>query len=585
MKSAALDTILAQYRRLLTPTGRTTLNRIIVLSGVEGVLEALALSCALLGSAALATGLPAFGLGVAQWVVLLLVLAAAGFGVAALAAGASYRTAFDIMRNCHTVVGDAIAGLPLGWFGTVEAGRYSRALTSGMMQMGQALAHMLSRLVSRASAVVILTIGVLLWQPFLGLILALAIPAYALVSWGAAALAQRAKRRAEPSKDALAQRIVEYAGCQGALRSSGRSLNPPHLEEAVRAEAKASMRLLLVDSGLLLVAGMFSQLVVVVMIVLAAQRAVNGDLGAVETVVFIGVLLRLVHSLTQVGEMMVALQDQTPTLESIAEVLDAPTMPEPVCSAPVADTSVELVGVGFGYQPGRPVLRDVSFRVAPRTMTALVGPSGSGKTTIARLISRFHDVDTGSVRIGGADVRDLRIAGLMSLLSLVFQDVYLFDDTLEANVRVGCPNATDAEVRRVADIAGVTEIVRRLPHGWATRVGEGGRRLSGGERQRVAIARALLKRAPIVIVDEATSALDAENEANIQQALEHLREQATVLVIAHRLNTIRNADQIVVLDSDGSVAQVGVHDDLVAQPGIYQGFWRQREASAGWALV
>ena len=168
---------------------------------------------------------------------------------------------------------------------------------------------------------------------------------------------------------------------------------------------------------------------------------------------------------------------------------------------------------------------------------------------------------------------------------MVFQDVYLFDDTLAANVRVGDPNATEEQVRRAADLAGVTEVVDRLPHGWDTRVGEGGRALSGGERQRVSIARALLKRAPIVLLDEATSALDAENEANIVAAMEELRRTSTLIVIAHKLETIAAADQVVVLGDDGRVAQRGRHEELVDVPGPYRDFWEQRSRAHGWALV
>ena len=187
--------------------------------------------------------------------------------------------------------------------------------------------------------------------------------------------------------------------------------------------------------------------------------------------------------------------------------MDAPTLPKPKISQGMPEPgAVALVDVGFGYQPDKPVLSGVSVMVPANTMCAIVGPSGSGKTTIARLIARFYDVESGQVLVGGADVQQLTTEDLMAQLSMVFQDVYLFDDTLEANIRIGRPDATDDEVRRVATLAGVMEIIDRLPGGWETRVGEGGRALSGGERQRVSIARALLKRAPVVLFDEAFQA-------------------------------------------------------------------------------
>ena len=231
-------------------------------------------------------------------------------------------------------------------------------------------------------------------------------------------------------------------------------------------------------------------------------------------------------------------------------------------------------------------MQGVSFRVQPGTMTAIVGPSGCGKTTIARLVARFYDVDAGRVLVGERDVRDWDTADLMAQLSLVFQDVYLFDDTLEANVRIGNPDASRADIEEAARLSGVDEIVERLPLGWDTPVGERGRALSGGERQRVSIARALLKAAPVVLFDEATSALDPENESRITDAMAALRCDATLIVIAHKLDTITAADQIVVLDETGRVAQIGTHADLYSQEsGQYRAFWDARKRAAGWRLV
>ena len=273
-------------------------------------------------------------------------------------------------------------------------------------------------------------------------------------------------------------------------------------------------------------------------------------------------------------------------MNHIDQVMDSPVLPEPDTSPETpSGGSVELVDVDFGYQADVPVLRGISMTVPSGSMCALVGPSGSGKTTIARLVARFYDTDSGQLRVGGVDVKQLTTENLMSQLSMVFQDVYLFDDTLEANIRLGRQDATDDEVRHAANLAGVTEIVERLPSGWETRVGEGGRALSGGERQRVSIARALLKRAPIVLLDEATSALDAENEANIVAAMEELRRSSTLIVIAHKLETIAAADQVVVLGADGRVAQQGRHEDLVGVDGPYRDFWQYRNSASGWSLV
>ncbi|MBZ0241468.1 MAG: ATP-binding cassette domain-containing protein, partial [Cutibacterium acnes] len=244
-----------------------------------------------------------------------------------------------------------------------------------------------------------------------------------------------------------------------------------------------------------------------------------------------------------------------------------------------------LEDVSFGYDKEHPVVHDVTFTAPAGGLTAIVGPSGAGKTTLFRLMARFWGVDLGTVRVGGLDVRDQTTEQLMSQLAMVFQDVYLYDSTLAENIRIGAPDATDEQVWKAGSLAGVDEIAARLPGGWDASVGEGGRRLSGGERQRVPVARALLKRAPILLFDEATSALDPEDEAHVEAALAQLRESSTILVIAHKLDTIRSADRIVVIDRNGRVCQVGTHDDLIASGGVYADLWHARERAEGWSLV
>ncbi|MCU0494313.1 MAG: ATP-binding cassette domain-containing protein, partial [Chloroflexaceae bacterium] len=225
----------------------------------------------------------------------------------------------------------------------------------------------------------------------------------------------------------------------------------------------------------------------------------------------------------------------------------------------------------------------VSFTIPERSITALVGPSGSGKTTITNLIARFWDVTGGTVRVGGVDVRDQSADTLLGQITMVFQDVYLFNDTIANNIRIGKPQASDAEVERAAGLAQIHDFIASLPDGYQTVVGEGGSTLSGGQKQRVSIARAILKDAPIVLLDEATASIDPENEQLIQQAFNALAAEKTLVIIAHRLTTIQQADQILVLEA-GRIVQQGVHADLIAQDGLYRRFWQEREKARGWKL-
>lgn len=239
--------------------------------------------------------------------------------------------------------------------------------------------------------------------------------------------------------------------------------------------------------------------------------------------------------------------------------------------------------VDFGYD-SRQVLKNVSFTIPEQTSTAIVGPSGSGKTTICSMLARFYDPQSGSITVGGHDLREFTCDVLLSNISMVFQNVYLFHDTIRANILFGRPDASEEEMIEAAKKARCHEFIMVLPDGYDTVVGEGGGTLSGGEKQRISIARAILKNAPIIILDEATASVDPENEHLIQQAISELTRGKTIITIAHRLATIRNADQILVVD-DGRIAERGTYAELVQQDGLYKRFTSIREQAEGWRIA
>ena len=583
--------LISRLREPLSSEGRAGFSHVMYLSCIVGLVRGFSLISFIPAAIALTSGQPAWGMDLRGWLIALAMCAAASFILEYFLAIRSYVVAFDFLTNMHRAIGDKIASLPLGAFRADTAGKTSRLVSRELMMLGEIFAHMYSPLIAAIVTSLTMLAGITVFSPVLGVVCLVSVPIVAGGVWVARRCLLSGSALKEAPARELSHRIVEYATKQGALRACGRSASYEPLQRAEELYGAAARRSLIRETLGQITNGMAAQVVVVSLICAIGLLAVGGSVSPVEAIVAIGLLLRFTQILVDIGMLTSAFETRRPVLDLGHEILSAPELPTASEDGESDDSaelsaSVALEDVVFSYEADQPVLRGVSFRVEPGTMTAIVGPSGCGKTTIARLIARFYDVDSGVVSVGDRDVRSWDTAKLMAQLSLVFQDVYLFDDTLEANVRVGRPDASAAEVEEAARLSGVDEIVARLPLGWDTPVGEGGRALSGGERQRVSIARALLKDSPIVLFDEATSALDPENEHRVTAAMDKLRRNATLIVIAHKLDTITAADQIVVLDENGRVVQIGTHAQLFAETeGQYRGFWEARSRAAGWSLV
>ncbi|MFD5556474.1 ABC transporter ATP-binding protein [Streptomyces sp. NPDC127068] len=499
-----------------------------------------------------------------------------------------YRAGAGLSRTLYRRLGDHVATLPLGWFTPERTDRLTQLTAKGVIDVMGVPAHLLRPVISAfvTPLVVVALMFFFDWR------LALA----ALVGLPLAALAHRVTGRVVAHSDhahhaASAEaggRVIEFTRSQPVLRAFSRTVHGHRaLDDALVAQRDTGRRLLLRAVPGFAAFVMSVQLAFTVVLLTGTVLALGGSVGAPELIALLVLAARFVEPLVVAADLAAAVRIADNALARVQAVLETAPLPEPEVPATPADpddTSVELAGVTFGYDRADPVLRDFSLHVPARSLTALVGPSGSGKTTVTRLVARFFDTDAGRVLVGGTDVRELGTEALMSRISLVFQDVYLFDATISENIRLARPEATEEEFRRATRLAGVDEIAARLPDGWDSRVGEGGTALSGGERQRVSIARALLKDAPIVLLDEATAALDPENEHIVQNALTALARDRTLLVIAHRLQTITAADRIAVLDG-GRVAESGTHEELLAQGGRYAAFWSERSRAGGWRLA
>ncbi|NLU83527.1 ABC transporter ATP-binding protein [Rhodococcus sp. HNM0569] len=519
------------------------------------------------------------------WTALLVVIVAASIVVQTIVNARRRAVTSAAVSVLQRKVTDHATTLPLGWFGPANQDRLTRLLSDA----ADALSLTINGVVSINLRAVAL--GAALW-----IVLAIVDLPTALVGAVGLAfvallyrLAVRMLRGATVTGDAASDRIngqlVEFAQNQPVLRAHGRvgDANTELVDALVqvRKGASAYFRGAIVGVSAFVVGCAFFSTAVLLVAVTRAEDGATTTAAAVCVVLFSALLVDALAALGRSGSVIWAAER---TLGEVEELLATPPLAVPSPPhAPPRDSSLTFDDVSFGYTRERAVLDSVSLHVPAGTTCAVVGPSGSGKTTLARLVARFWDVDAGSVCLGDVDVRDMSSDDLMSRISMVFQDVYLFDGTIRENVLVADPAADDDALARAARHARVDEIVARLPDGWDTRVGEHGAALSGGERQRVSLARAFLSDAPVVLLDEPTSALDGDSEAAVQAAIDELTRGRTVLMIAHRLGTVAGADLICFVES-GRVAESGTHDALLAADGRYAAFWREQEQARTWRI-
>ncbi len=479
-------------------------------------------------------------------------------------------------------IGDQVISLPLGWFHGRRTADVSVLIKKAMIDVGNLASLVIQQIVVSVATLATVLVIIAFVDPWIALAFVAVVPAAAYLF---GQIRDATAHHTEGGQEVTA-RLLEYANAQRVLRASQRTdAGWDPLMEVLADDSREFVERLDREQRPQSVFFGVVSLAFAAAILLLADRSQEG-LAAAD-VIALGILaVRSVEPLMILAGYAsgVGLGDLATT--EIAEVLDVEPLPvvQPL-QHPDSDHPVALAfeNVDFAYGD-EPVIRDLSLVVPTGSVTAIVGPSGAGKTTLTRLAARFHDADRGEIAVGGADIRSIAPEELMAHLSMVLQDVYLFDATIADNVRLARPDASQLELDEAAGMARLTDVLERLPHGWDTRVGEGGSLLSSGERARVGIARALLKDAPILLLDEATAAIDTINEAAMTNAIEALAGRSTILVIAHRLSTIVNADRIAVV-VDGSIEQLGSHEELLDAGGTYAGFWEERRRSAGWRIA
>ena len=497
----------------------------------------------------------------------------------------TYHKVYEESARKRTDLAEHLRRLPLSFFGRRDLSDLTNAIMKDCSDQERMFMHVMPQLFGTGLSTAIVIVGIFFYDWRLALAAFWVVPAALLVM---ALTGKHQQRKAQAMEDArleVADGVQEFLECAQEIRATNRSA--AHLD-ALAAKLDAFERRQVASE---LTTGVF---------VTSAQAFLKLGIG---TTVFVGATLLVsgqTHFMTYFAFLLVVTRVYDPVnliLQSIGELLSMRLSirrtQELAAEKPMEGSTdfaprghdVVFEDVSFSYGDGEQVLRDVSFTAREGEVTALVGPSGSGKSTVAKLAARFWDADAGSVRVGGVNVADVDPETLLADYAEVFQDVVLFDDTVMGNIRLGRVGATDEEVLAAARAAMCDEFVSRMPQGYDMMIGENGGRLSGGERQRISIARAILKDAPVVLLDEATASLDVENETQVQQALSRLLAGKTVLVIAHRMRTVANADKIVVL-KEGRVAEQGAPAELMAREGgLYRRMVELQTEASGWSLA
>ena len=525
------------------------------------------------------------------WLIAVVVMAVSAVLVETIAMNRSYRVSvFEVCDTMIDRVADHVLTLPLGWFSAEREAAVVNATSKEVNTLSH-LASMVIPNLCNAFIVPLVMLGataIVEWP--LALIMAAAIVPLVLTWRLMGAATTRANEMEDRTSSAAAGRLVEFARLQPVLRATGATKTGwAPVQAALEADSASTLDGLRVKGR----PGQYFNLIVniafALVMAVGLARVSGHRLDVVAYLAIMAVTARTLLPLTKAAMYGSEADNAKVALRAVGDILDARPLsdPEPGQEIEPRGTTIALNDVSFSYDAGRPVLAGVSLSAPQGRVTALVGPSGAGKSTILRLAARFWDVDDGTVTIGGAPVRSMRASTIMGMTSMVFQDVYLFDTTIRENLRIARPEATDAELAEAARRARLDRVIKALPHGWDTQVGPGGLSLSGGERQRVAIARAFVKDAPILLLDEITSALDGENESAITEVVRELSEGRTVIVVAHRLSTVRQADEVVFLEptqAGARVAQRGTPQELAAVPGPFREFIEASTTSSRWHI-
>lgn len=495
----------------------------------------------------------------------------------------TYFTTYEESGKRRLSLAERLRKLPLSFFGKRDLADLTSTIMADCEVLEKTCSHFIPGLFGSLISTTIISVGLFAFDWRMALAALWVIPVSVLIVLLSYKIQDKTQAKTMAVKMACADGIQEYIETVRDLKANNAEQNYlKGLSGKIKNVEKQNLKAELTNAVFVTGAGTVLKLGIASVAIVGAALLVNGSLIALTFFMFLLVASRLYDPMQAALQNLAAIIAMRTNVARMNEILDYPvqtgseTLTNNGCD-------IEFNHVGFFYNTGETVLKDVSFTAKQGEVTALIGPSGGGKTTVSRLAARFWDNGTGKITVGGMDISKIDPEKLMSLYSIVFQDVMLFDNTIMENIRLGKKGATDEEVLAAARLANVDEFAEKLPDTWNTNIGENGSELSGGERQRISIARAFLKDAPIILLDEATASLDVENETLIQTALSRLIKNKTVLVIAHRMRTVAGADKIVVLKG-GVVAEQGSPDELYRRGGIYRHMFNLQSDSGKWKI-
>ncbi len=491
---------------------------------------------------------------------------------------------YGMVADKRISIGDRLRYIPMGYFNKNNIGTITGIVTTTLGDVESSAPVALVNMIGGFFNSVVLILFLLLFNWQLGLVALVGVVCYLLVTEAATRKSTSTAEKRQSAQRGLVEAVLEYIQGMGVVKSFGFEKDSSQsIAAAIRDSNKGNLKLVYAVAPYIALQQLIVRIFSTILLILSIYLYTINAFSFVYGILFVVLSFTVFNNLESAGSQITMLQMLASSIDTANSVDNTPVMDEKGTDITPQDTNIVFDKVDFSYST-RKILDHVSFSIPEKTTTAIVGPSGAGKTTMCNLIARFWDVNAGKITIGGTDVRDFKLDSLMKNISMVFQSVYLFADTIENNIKFGCPDATHEQVVEAAKKACCHDFISALPEGYDTVIGEGGGTLSGGEKQRISIARAMLKNAPIIILDEATSSVDPENEDELQRAIEALTHDKTIIMIAHRLKTVRNADQIIVLDN-AHIVQRGTHAELIRQKGLYADFVSARQEAIGWKLA